>query len=102
MGLIRIASVNNTISREPDPGKDGDEGTNYLGVAMLKLAAMMATGMNSGSNIGFVKYGETAYRGGVIRKDGIYTVYAGFSGGTEDQDVDIAQFGMELLFADKD
>ncbi|HCQ31664.1 TPA: hypothetical protein DIU27_04780 [Candidatus Collierbacteria bacterium] len=90
-GFVRYRTINNTIQRckrNPD-----DRATNYFGVAMEKLAIMMATGLKSGT-FKEVKVGETPYRGGLVLVSEKYTVYVGFSGGTEDQDVEIAEQGM--------
>ncbi len=73
----------------------GDPGTNYFGIAMSKLAVMMSTFMNSGTFKVSLKRGEVPYRGGLYKKVGIYHVFIAFSGGTEDQDVEIAQAGVD-------
>ena len=93
---IECAVVNNTFQRECH-GWD-DKGSNYFGIALEKLAVMVSTDLNSG----FVppeklKNGESPYRGGLVRKVGGYFVYTGFSGGTQDEDVEIATAGMDLL-----
>ncbi len=101
MGKVYFFVVNDVFTREPDPKIVGDLGTNYFGIAMMKLAVMMSTNGYSGVNV-TIKGGESSYRGGLIRKDDDYTTYMGFSGGTEDQDVEIATSGMIMMFADED
>ena len=101
-GEIRFRIVNKEMVREP-LGREVEAveaGTNYFGVAMTKLAVMMALDVDSGSVKSHLKKGETPYRGGLIRFIQDYVIYVGFSGGTEDQDVEIAQAGMKMLLAD--
>ena len=98
---VHFEAVNATILRNPpldDSIGEGDPGTNYFGIAMEKLAVMMGTGYRSGHFKGTLRRGESPYRGGLIRQDGDYMVYVGFSGGTEDHDVEIAEFGMNTMF----
>lgn len=85
------------MERDPNPEREGDTGTNYLAVAMAKLSEMLSTHTNSGSKIRPVKFGEVGYRGGLFRRVGNTIVCTAFSGGTEDQDVQIAQKGLENL-----
>lgn len=98
LGEVHFRIVNETMVRPPRYDGSGDKGTNYFGVAMGKLAMMMATGENSSAMGGNIPVGEMPYRGGLVRFEGKYRIYVGFSGGTEDQDVEIAQMGMEVLF----
>ena len=98
---LQFAIVKKTFVRNApfeDSIGEGDPGTNYFGIAMEKLAAMMGTGYRSGHFEGTLRRGESPYRGGLIRQDGDYMVYVGFSGGTQDQDVEISEFGMKMLF----
>ena len=95
----RVAfAVDSEIQRDPNPDKEGDIGTNYFGIAMSKLAYMLATHTNSGSEVRPVKTGEVAYKGGliVITEEGS-EIFAGYSGGTEEQDVQIALMGISTL-----
>lgn len=92
-GEVGCLSVNGKFER-PSRGI-GDPGTNYFGIAMGKLAVMMSTLMNSGTFKVDLKRGEVPYRGGLYNKVGIYHVFIAFSGGTEDQDVEIAQAGVD-------
>ena len=97
MGEVRFLVVKNTLVRMPVVGTEGDAGTNYFGVAMMKLAVMMAYQVNSGVMRLEVKKGEVSYRGGLMRYFGGLWIYVGFSGGTEEQDVEIAKVGLSVL-----
>ncbi len=87
-----------SLERDPIPDKEGDIGTNYFGIAMSKLAYMLSTHENSGSQTRPPKNGEVPDRGGlvVITKENS-GIYVGYSGGTEDQDVQIANKGLSTL-----
>ena len=88
------------IERDPDPSRgEDDTGTNYFAVAMSKLARMISTEQDSGLSTSPLKYGEVPCRGGLIRVVLKGTILTGFSGGTEDQDVLVAQAGMDILLA---
>ncbi|EKD52720.1 MAG: hypothetical protein ACD_61C00265G0006 [uncultured bacterium] len=95
--VIKFAVVNGIFQRKSRG--EGDKGTNYFGIAMEKLAVMMANHKNSGYLTGDdePKNGESRFRGGLVSDIGKYTVYVGFSGGTEDQDVEIATTGLEMM-----
>ena len=97
-GNVHFRVVNKKIIRLPRIDGSGDKGTNYFGVAMGKLAMMMATEQNSGPMGGSIPTGEMPYRGGLVKFEGRYRIFVGFSGGTEDQDVEIARTGMAMLF----
>ncbi len=103
-GIVQFKVVNNVLVRRARTDDSNDVGTNYFGIAMEKLAIMMALGIDSGLVKNHIKKGEVPYRGGLIRfedKMG-YVIYVGFSGGTEDQDVEIATIGMQKLFSDEE
>lgn len=85
------------MERDPDPEKEGDIGTNYLAVAMAKMAYMMSTRTYSGSGIRPIRFGEVEYRGGLVWLNDNIATYIGFSGGTEEQDLQIAQKGLKSL-----
>lgn len=76
---------------------------NFLAIVLTKLAEMFVTKRNSGRKKH--KKGELGYRGGIFRRDSIkvgqltthYHLYTAFSGGTEDQDVEIATAGMNAM-----
>lgn len=90
--------VVHTISRDPDPKREGDIGTNYFGIAMGKLAYMFAATTDSGTIIRPLRNGESQFRGGLIIQTSEGTLIAtGYSGGTEDQDTQIAMKGLTTL-----
>ncbi|OGM82423.1 hypothetical protein A2376_03025 [Candidatus Woesebacteria bacterium RIFOXYB1_FULL_47_31] len=90
--------VTGDLERDPKPDKSGDIGTNYFGIAMSKLAYMLSTETDSGSGIRPVKNGEVSYRGGLIlvTQEGS-RICGGYSGGTEEQDLQIASKGLSRL-----
>lgn len=92
-GEVDFLAVDGKIERRSRGA--GDPGTNYFGIVMAKLAVMMSTFANSGTFVNSIKRGEVPYRGGLYKKVGIYHVFIAFSGGTEDQDVEIAQAGVD-------
>lgn len=100
--LARVAfqSINGigSIERDPDPARGGsDTGTNYLAMALGKIAEMVSTHTDSGTMPRPAKRGEPGVGGGrTTRVMGGY-VYAAYSGGTTEQDDQIAAVGMEVL-----
>ena len=78
------------FQREPDHANrgEGDQGTNYLAFAHGKLAEAARTGRPSGGDE--VRRGESGLLGALI-DEGVATA---FSGGTTDQDVEIAEVGI--------
>lgn len=76
--------------------------TNYFAIAMAKLAVAMRLGVDSGTIKEGLLAGETGYRGCLVRFVTVecenWEIYTAFSGGTEDQDVEIASLGMRMLF----
>lgn len=80
--------------RGPKPDTKGDNGANYAAVALAKFAQMLRTGEDSGTDA--VK-GEFAYRGGVIREVAGRKVMVAFSGGTQEEDVAIAEYAVASL-----
>ena len=96
-GSLQFLAVKDKIER-PSNGKPDDLGTNYFGVAMAKLAIMMATDMPSGTYKSVVKRGEVAYKGGVMGSYlSLYKVYVAFSGLSEDDDVKVAEVGLKAM-----
>lgn len=93
------ALVVDRIERLPDPATRGesDTGTNYLAVALSKGAQMALTGVDSGMQERAPCTGELNYRGGVVGQSNGTTYYFSFSGGTQDEDVLIAQAGRTSL-----
>jgi hypothetical protein len=71
--------------------------SNLLGVACSKVSEMADTYQDSGSGVRPPLKGEYGYKGGVIRKVSSGYIMAVFSGGSPDQDKEIATSGAELL-----
>ena len=70
---------------------------NYLAIACSKASEMASTLKNSGSGVRVPMVGEFGYKGGVIKKVSGGYILAVFSGGTSDQDVEVANNGLDLL-----
>ncbi len=94
-GTINFEIVNNTLSREPSGLEDN--GTNYFGIAMSKLAFMLRTNLYSGAIKTGLRNGEVKYEGGILRFVDEFVIYTGFSGATEKQDLRIAEAGMKVI-----
>lgn len=92
-------SYTGKFGRSADPLKgEGDTGANYLAVCLSKWAEGEDTGTDSGTTVNRVpKKGEFGYRGYVTKTSCGHTLKTSFSGGTQDQDVEIAQAGIEAL-----
>lgn len=88
--------------RPPDPSRDTadhkDAGTNYLAVVSSKIAETLRTKKNSGQPANVDKpTGELGYGGCLIfEKDNQYILLA-FSGGTVEEDIQIATAGAKAL-----
>lgn len=84
-------------SRPSDPIRGADDtGTNYLAVAFSKVADMVRTQQASGHSK-IVPKGELGFEGGhVVVKDD-YTAYVAFSGGTAEQDTQVALAALNAL-----
>jgi len=91
-----LMEVVGRFHREADESKGVDDtGASYAAVAWSKVAEMLDTGRNSGTTgRRKPKKGEFGYRGGLVEVVRGLKVYIAFSGGTEDQDVEIAKAGM--------
>jgi hypothetical protein len=86
------------VSKMKVVGALTNDKVNYLSIASSKAAEMAETHLNSGSGIRGPKMGEFGYKGGLIRKVKSGYILAVFSGGSSEQDVDVATKGLELLF----
>lgn len=97
--IFRMGGASTKLFREPDPSRGPDDkGTNYGGFAAGKLFQSLRTEENL-SNRSDNRRGESPARGaviGAVTGDQIDTVVA-FSGGTEDEDVVIANVGLAHL-----
>ena len=70
---------------------------NFLAVANSKIAEMADTHLDSGSKVREPLTGETGWRGGLIKKVESGYIMAAFSGGTEDEDIVVANAGIENM-----
>lgn len=93
-----VWAVNGEIERDPDPTRENDTGSNYLAIVLAKIAQMESTHQDSGTQERAAKFGEAPYRGGVQTKYPTGWFFAAYSGGTEDQDVEIAAAGKAVVF----
>jgi hypothetical protein len=73
-----------------------DKGSNYLGIAFSKIAEMIRTQQPSGVVLR-PRTGELGFEGGLFSIKGEYTAYASFSGGTSQEDVQVALAGLNAL-----
>lgn len=74
----------------------GDK-ANLLGIASTKAAEMAATHQNSGSGVHEIYSGELGYKGGLIKKAKSGYLLAVFSGGSSEQDLEVAKIGLDFL-----
>jgi len=71
---------------------------NYLAIAYSKAAEMADLYKDSGSGTREVLHGEFGYQGGIIKKIDSGYILAVFSGASGEQDVEIAQAGLDCLY----
>lgn len=83
--------------REPDPKGRGEDdiGTNYGAVVSAKIWQVFRTGEPSGK--AQAAGGENQWRGALLLRTKFGTVICGFSGGTQQQDVEIADAGVQAI-----
>lgn len=72
--------------------------SNYLAVAYSKASEMAETYKNSGSGVREAMKGEFGFHGGVIKKVNSGYILAVFSGATGEQDVELANEGIDCLY----
>lgn len=70
---------------------------NLLGIAYTKASEMADTHLDSGSNIREIYNGELGYKGGLIKKVKSGYILAVFSGGSGEQDLEVAKIGLDWL-----
>jgi hypothetical protein len=70
---------------------------NLLAIANSKASEMADTHLDSGSRIRVPKSGEFGYQGGVIKKVNSGYIIAVFSGGSGQEDLEVAKKGLDLL-----
>lgn len=95
---LRIKVIQ-TCERLPDPHNRGpeDSGSNYFGIAMEKVAFMLSTSADSGMRVRHLRKGESPHRGGLAFRYSDLYIYIAFSGGSEDQDVEISEAAARFL-----
>jgi hypothetical protein len=76
-------------------------GYNFIGIAYSKAAEMADTRLNSGSKSRPAYQGEFGYQGGVIRKVASGFMLTVFSGASGEQDLEIANVGMNACPGEK-
>jgi len=87
---MRLIGAMKTVNTE---GK----GYNFAGVVFQKASETMDTHQDSGSKVRPLLNGECGWAGSLISPVGDGFVLAAFSGGTSDQDVEIAGKGLQAL-----
>jgi hypothetical protein len=71
--------------------------SNLLGIAYTKASEMADTHLNSGSKSREIYSGELGYQGGLIKKVRSGYLLAVFSGGSGEQDIQVANVGLEWI-----
>ena len=97
VGFIPGQKMTGWISRVKVVETFTPKNSNVLAVAYCKAAEMADTLVNSGSKIRPKRNGENGFKGGVIAKVTDGYVFAAFSGAKAEEDVAIAQAGLEVL-----
>jgi len=87
------------ISKMKTVGALKNNSANFLAIACSKAAEMADTFKDSGSGLREPLHGEFGYQGGIIRKLDSGHILAVFSGGSGEQDVEIAEKGLDFLSA---
>lgn len=95
--LIPVLRICGRFERPVFERGETDKGTNYLGVTLLKFATSFSRQRSSGPDIATLKMGEIGFKGCVVQVKGSATLFAFFSGGSEEDDVQIANAGMSVL-----
>lgn len=114
-GVILVASMDDTgfswvsqmkavdtikvISENPEQHEY--PGYNFIGIAYSKAAEMADTKLNSGSKLRSAFQGEFGYQGGLIKKVQLGFILTVFSGASSEQDLEIAQVGMNAYQIDR-
>jgi len=92
MSRMKAVGANKVLA--DDPKKSEYPGWNFIGIAYSKAAEMADTRLNSGSNVRQPYQGEYGFQGGVIKQAKSGYVLVVFSGGTSEQDLEIANVGI--------
>ncbi len=85
------------ISKMKVVGNLTTESANLLGIAYTKASEMADTHLDSGSGIRKILSGELGYKGGLIKKVNSGYILAVFSGGSGEQDLEVAKTGLDWL-----
>ena len=114
-GVIVVASMDDTgfswtsqmkavdaiKSISENPAQNEYPGNNFIGIAYSKAAEMADTKLNSGSKLRSAFQGEFGYQGGVLKKVQSGFILTVFSGASGEQDLEIAQAGMNAYQVDQ-
>lgn len=102
-GVVVIAFIpgdvtKSWISKMKVVGALTDGRANFLAIANSKAAEMADTYKNSGSGLREPMLGEFGYQGGIVKKVNSGYILAVFSGGSGEQDVEVVNEGLDLLY----
>jgi uncharacterized protein GlcG (DUF336 family) len=86
------------ISKMKVVGALTDGTANFLAIANSKAAEMADTYKDSGSSPRKPMLGEFGYQGGVVKKVNSGYILAVFSGGSGEQDAEVANEGLDWLY----
>jgi hypothetical protein len=85
------------ISKMKVVGNLTHDKANLLAIACTKAAEMADTHLDSGSGVREIYSGELGYKGGLIKKVNSGYILAVFSGGSGEQDLEVAKIGLDKL-----
>jgi len=85
------------ISKMKVVGNLTHDKANLLAIASTKAAEMADTHLDSGSGVREIYSGELGYKGGLIKKVNSGYLLAVFSGGSGEQDLEVAKVGLDWL-----
>jgi len=85
------------ISKMKVVGNLTHDKANLLAIASTKAAEMADTHLDSGSGVREIYSGELGYKGGLIKKVSSGYILAVFSGGSGEQDLEVAKVGLDWL-----
>lgn len=100
-GVVCFIPGNETqswVSKMIIVGATGNEGYNFIAIANSKASEMAETLKNSGSKVRRVKVGEFDYIGGIIKKIDSGYLLSTFSGASGEDDLAVANKGIDWLF----
>lgn len=97
LAFIPGESTETWISKMKVVGSLSNESANYLSIAYSKAGEMAETFQDSGRGIREPKTGEFGWKGGIIKKTKSGYLLAVFSGGSGEQDREIATKGIDYL-----